>query len=505
MIAPTSSPSTDDQPSSFRQIIRSSSIIGGASVLNVIAAIARMKVAALVLGPAGIGLIGLFQNLVMTASSAAALGVGIAGTRQIAEASASDDTGRLAEARRALLWLSVSLAVLGGLLFWLLRHWIARQILGDLSLSAPVGWLSLGVGVSVVSTALTALLTGLRRIGDVARASVAGGVLSALVGSLVLLAAGERGIILFVLLPPLLSTSAAIFYARRVPRISSPKLSWTGLVHQWRVLATLGAAFMIGGLASSAGPLIVRIIIQRELGATELGFFQAVWALSTTYVGFVLQAMALDYAPRLTAAIGDLRTANRLVNEQTEVAILFGAPILLLMIGLAPWLLQLLYSSAFAEAATLLRWQVLGDLLKLASWPIGFLFIALGRGKTFLVTEISAITMFVLLSWIGIPAFGLEAAGLAYVGLYLFYFPVVYVVARALTGFAWTVPVKLHFLIIAVACSGVVAISFVSAWAAAAISLVLTVSSATYTLHRFRHSLPALLRTRLGIQSRAGT
>jgi len=67
-----------------------------------------------------------------------------------------------------------------------------------------------------------------------------------------------------------------------------------------------------------------------------------------TYLGFVLGAMATDYYPRLTAAISDTATATRLVNEQTEVALLLCAPVLLAMLGLAPWVIHLLYSAEFA-------------------------------------------------------------------------------------------------------------------------------------------------------------
>jgi len=64
---------------SYRQILRSSSIIGGASVINIAVGLLRVKVAAVLLGPAGVGLIGLLSNLAGTASAIAGLGVGRTG------------------------------------------------------------------------------------------------------------------------------------------------------------------------------------------------------------------------------------------------------------------------------------------------------------------------------------------------------------------------------------------------------------------------------------------
>ena len=120
---------------SYRQILRSSSIIGGASVINILVGLLRAKAVALILGPAGVGLFGLFTNIVATASTLSGLGFGNVGTRQIAEASANDDPVRVAAARRALFWGTMALAILGGAVFWLLRGVIARHILGDAHLA----------------------------------------------------------------------------------------------------------------------------------------------------------------------------------------------------------------------------------------------------------------------------------------------------------------------------------------------------------------------------------
>ena len=76
-----------------------------------------------------------------------------------------------------------------------------------------------------------------------------------------------------------------------------------------------------------------------------------------TYIGFVLQAMSVDYYPRLAAAIADHDAVNRMVNEQTEVALLLAGPVLLAMLGLAPWVIDVLYSPQFSEAAAILRWH----------------------------------------------------------------------------------------------------------------------------------------------------
>ena len=98
-----------------------------------------------------------------------------------------------------------------------------------------------------------------------------------------------------------------------------------------------------------------------------------------TYVGFLLGAMGADYYPRLTEVIHDKVAAVRLMNDQAQLGLAIGGPVLLLLIGLAPWVITLLYSNAFEPAVTLLQWQMVGNVFKLASWAMSFSIVAAGR------------------------------------------------------------------------------------------------------------------------------
>ena len=279
---------------SYRQILRSSSIIGGASVINILVGLLRMKVAAVLLGPAGVGLIGLFTNIVATGAGVAGLGVGTVGTRQIAEAAGQDDARRIWLVRRALFWLTLGLAAMGGLGFWLLRYLLAERVLGDASLAGELGWLSFAVALGVAAASQTALLNGMRRIGDLARVSVWSAVLSTIGAVAALWWWGHGGILAYVLAAPAASFIFGHWYVGRVPRVARAKARWRDMSGQWRTMLHLGFAFMVAGLAVTVGQLAVRALVQRELGADALGHFHAAWAISMTFIGFVLGAMATD-------------------------------------------------------------------------------------------------------------------------------------------------------------------------------------------------------------------
>ena len=413
-------------------------------MFTILASLAKMKVVAVVLGPIGVGLIGLYMNLVSTAAAIASLGIGTTGVRHVVAADADGGDVGVGRARRVLFWGSMALALAGGGLFWFSSDWIARIVLSDETRARDVAWLSLGVVLTVAAGSQAALLTGLRRIGDLARINFGAGVLGALIGVFALWIWPAYGLVIMVLIAPTLSFVLGRLYIARLGRPAGPRPRLSEMRQEWQAMARLGAAFMLSGVVILLGQLAVRTLVQRELGADALGQFQAAWSISVTYLGFVLGAMATDYFPRLTAAMKDRTSAVKLINEQTEVALLLCAPVVLAMLAFSPWVIRLLYSSDFGPAVEVLRWQLLGDILKVISWPLGFMQQARGAGKTFLATETAASVLLILGVFVALPMVGLPATGIAFLAVYVLYLPLVWWLGRRWIGFRWTRSVRLQ-------------------------------------------------------------
>lgn len=475
-----------EQVTSYRRILKSSSIIGGASVINIVIGLVRTKILAILLGPAGIGLVSLYTGLMQTASTLATMGLGTVGTRQIAEAAEKNDAHALAVVKRAMLVGALFLSVMGALLVWLMRDTLALHVLGDVKYSGVVAWLSLGVALSVAAASQGAMLQGLRRIGDMARLSVYGSVLNTVLGVALLWQWGQAGLVAYVLIGPLMSLLLGHWYVSRLPKVMPGDIPIQEMAHQWQTLLRLGIPFMGAGLVGALVNLWIRVEVGNTLGAESLGHFQAAWMISMQYIGFVLGAMGADYYPRLTGVIHDHKAATRLVNEQTEIALLLSAPVFIAMIGLTPWVIHLLYSTAFTPAVDVLRWQILGDVLKVASWPLGFVILATGAGKTFFWTE-----TLVLLLMGGLIAgltssVGLQITGIAFLVCYVVYLPLVYLLAKRNIEFNWQPAVTRLLLVIFSLCVVVVLLSTYFWWGAI-VSIILSLVLGFYALLRLSY------------------
>lgn len=420
--------SSPEPSATHRQILRATAIVGSASAINIVVGLARNKAAALLLGPAGVGMIGLLLSLVATVSGVAGLGVGNAAVRQIA----SDDDPVTREAnRRALDRLTVVLALVGTLATWLLREPLASLVLGDDRLAHQVGCLAPAVGLTVWTAGQGAILNGSRRLGDLAATQVLGGLLGTLLGVAALAVRGSDGILAYVVAAPLAIVVVGGWFVARLPRQpATAKPAWPLMQSMLR----LGIPMMIGAIMLSAGSLAIRALIGNRIGATELGSFTAAWTLSVTYVGLVLSAMGTDYLPRLTAVIGDRAAACRSIDEQIEVGMLLALPVMLGMQAAAPLVVWLLYSREFAGAVDVLRWLVIADVLKTAAWPLGYAVIAQARAKTFLVLEVATLSVTLTVVTLLVDRFGIRAAGIGYCVSYLFYIVVVAALARQTLG-----------------------------------------------------------------------
>lgn len=486
--------------SSHRQILRSSSIVGGASLINIGLSLLRMKAAALVVGPAGVGLIGLLQNFLAAGSTLAGLGLGGAVTRHLA-AKQPRQAAAEADVRRALFWAGLLLSLITLLVLWSFRTPLASLVLRMQAGSSTIMWLAGGISLAVIAGLQVGVLNGLRRIGDLARVNILSGLAATLVGVAALYLLGPRGILIFVLAVPAAGAALGWYYLGRLPAASGDKRR--PVARQWGALLPLGLAIMLGGLLTTGGQLAVRTMVSDQLGPAALGHFHAAWTISMTYLGLVLSAMGTDYYPRLADRIGEPQVAGRLVAEQTEVALLLGAPILLAAMGAAPLIMHLLYAAEFRDAADMLRWQIMGDLLRVAAWPLGVVLLAAGRSRIHLLLEALATSMFVGGTALLLPTIGLEAVGMAFLAMYAIYLPAAAWAAhhvlggsshlRALRPIFWLAPALLL----------VMGSSWISDLAALASGSALALCCCVFAYRQLHHALPTKVTSAVAaLQSR---
>lgn len=431
------SPKTSQESSSYRSILKSTSLIGGASVLNILIGMVRTKFVAILLGPTGVGLLGMYAQITGLIGSVTGIGINSSGVRQVAEAVGSGDDERVARTvitLRRTAWLT---GALGLLVMVALCVPLSRMTFGNADYAGSIAVLGVTLLAGAIAAGQGCIINGTRRIGDLAKMSVHGALNGTLISIPCFYLWGEAGIVPSLILSALAALATSWWFARRVP-VKEITLPWRDSYGEARQLLLLGASLMGAGLVTTLNNYLIRIVMLRQFGLADVGIYQAAFNLSGILVGFVLGAMGKDYYPRLTAAASDNVSVHRMVNEQSQISILLALPGLAAMMIFAPLIIQLFYAATFETAVPILRWCILGILGRVFSWPIGYVMLAKGMGKVFFVTEIFACVLHLAVVFFFIRISGLEGAGIAFMTLYIAYTGLMLFVMHRLLGATWS-------------------------------------------------------------------
>jgi len=402
-----------------------------------LAALVRNKFVAVFLGPAGVGLMSLFGAMTGVVGSFAGLGISTSGVREISEAAGAGDRIRLARSVTVVRRVVARLGLLGAALLAAFCRPISRLTFGSADHARDVLLLSAVVLASAIADGQVTRLQGFRRMGDLARAAVLGTILTLALTLPIVYFWRQDAVVALLLVASGATLVSSWWFARKIP-IPPIEMTWRETLHAARPLLHLGLASMSSALMVAAIAYVVRVVIARAQGVDAAGIFQSATALSGVYCGFILSAMGADFLPRVSAVAEDDVTCNRLVNEQAEVGLLLAFPGICATLAFSPLIVSFLYSPQFGLATDVLRWQVLGVFLRVASWPMGYLLIAKGKAQLYFWTELSYNLLYAGLIWICVRLWALPGAGIAFFGLYIYYCLLMCVVTRRLSGFAWS-------------------------------------------------------------------
>jgi len=446
---PTSSASA---ASSYRQILKSSTIVGGAQAINMVVGMVRTKVVALLLGPSGVGLVGLYESATNLTRTISGLGLDSSSVRDVAEAHSSEDAARMAHTTKMLRRACWVTGLLGWALTAAFSYPLSRYLFGTGDRAWALALLGASVFLSALSSGQSALLQGTRRIADLARLNILGAVFATIVAASLYAWLGENGIV-----PVLITTAAANlafswWFARQIPVLPVSQ-SWAETLEKARRMVSVGMAIMYGAVLASIVAFAIRSLIVSQLGVRANGIYQAAWAVSGLFAGFILNAMGADFYPRLSAVAQDNQQVNKLVNHQIEIGVLLALPGLVGTLLFAPWFMILFYSREFATGAALLPWFVVGVFCQVLTWPCGMIQMAKGASKWIYFGRTFGNLLHLGLTFLLIKQHGVQGVAWAF-ALFAFLHGVVAVaIAGHLSDFRWT-PAAVRLILLATAVIG---------------------------------------------------
>lgn len=409
-----------NQQSSYRQIIKATSIFGGVQIFNIIIAIVRSKAVAILLGPIGMGYIGLFNSTIQFVSSLTNFGISISAIKTISQIPSQNEETRLSiviTTLKKLVWITGLLGTFFTLIF---SSGLSEFAFNTDKYSKDFRILSIVVLLTQLSSGHNTILQGTRNYKLLGKANILGAAIGLLVTLPLYYFFKFQGIV-----PALIITAAvSLFFTwtfskrTKIPKIN---LSLKQVFLEGREMLWMGIMLSLSNIIALAVSYIMRIYIGKEGGIDQVGLYNAGFAIINTYVGMIFTAMASEYYPRLSGVATDFKLYKDVINRQAELVVLILAPIILIFIVYIEWGVILLYSKDFLEVKEMIQWAAFGMIFKAGSWAVAFIFLAKGATKTFFWNELIANTYMLALNLFCYHMYGLKGLGMSFLISYILY------------------------------------------------------------------------------------
>lgn len=422
------------EENSFRNILKGTSIFGGVQIFNIFISAIRIKFVAVILGPSGMGIAGLFNTASLTIQQFASLGLNLSIVKEIGHHKAN--VSHLADVLAAIKPLILMSALLGALVCLLFPSILSSITFGTTDYTGAFLILSAVVFFSITGSAIMSVLQGLHAIKPLSRASLIGSIVGLLIGVPLYWLFGTEGIVPAMVV---LALSTCIWYFLSLKKsLKVTASTWTREIHLpilKKVLA-MGFILMSNDLFRNLVNYLVNIYIRSHGGMVEVGFFQSCNTMTSQYSAIVFTAMAMDYLPRLSAVSEDNKKMCEIVNRQIEVVGLLIAPIACAVILLAPFVIELFQTKSFLIATPLLRLLALAVVVRALMYPLGYIVFAKDNRQLFFWMEsVGANALTLCLTCGGYFLFGLNGLGYAAIADCAICLSVYFIVNKRLYGY----------------------------------------------------------------------
>lgn len=421
--------------SSHKEIAKNSGIIGLVHIIKIIFGLIQNKVLAILVGPIGFGIWGMYNTFIEMISTFSTLGLDQSGVRQIAKD--SDNTLSTSKCiwifRRAILIISI-IATLLSICF-------AKIISKSLFQTDQYYWgviiISFVILFNGISKGNIAILNGLRHIKYLSISQIWGAILGAMAAILAITVYGRKGIPLFLVVTGLTIAFTTWWYVRKL-RLTETKPSFREAKHILKSLLIIGIGFSISGAIYTFTTYLSRLYLITQFDIGAVGIYQSSWTISNLYIGTILMAMGVDFMPRLMKTIQDPMTARQMISEQLEFGILFSSIGVLAILVFSPLVLHIFYSPEFIVGTPIIRWQVLGVAMRVIGFVFGYVIMAYNKVWMYIVAQFIVYILDYLLLILFSKLMGFNGLGVNYFISYIVYILITILFCRKIINFRFS-------------------------------------------------------------------
>lgn len=422
---------------SYGNILKAIGLFGGVKVFQILVNIVKNKFVAILLGPTGMGIVGMFTSTTSLISSFTGFGLGTSTVRDISASYSSGDSkriGRTVAILRKLVWAT---GILGAIVTIVLADYLSLWAFGNDDYSTAFRILSVILIFDQLTVGQTALMQGTFHYRYMAKASLYGSIIGLVISIPLYYQWGESAIVPVIIISSFTALLLSIIFARKID-IQKEKVTFHDVITDGRTMIVLGTVLAATSAFRLGGTYLQRAFISNFGSLADVGLYAAGSAIATQYIDVILGAMSTDYAPRLAAISHDNDSFFETINRQMKLMVTITIPFIVLFIIFARELIILLYSNEFLPIVVMIEWMMFSMFLRAISWCLSFSFVAKGESKAFFWNETACTIYSLAFSIVGYYFAGFIGLGLSFLLTYVIYTVQMYILAKAKFGFSFS-------------------------------------------------------------------
>ena len=393
--------------SAYKRLLKVTTLFGSVQGLNILMNLIRAKLAAMLLGPAGIGLNSIYNETREFIHSTTNLGMDQSGTREIAKSTGAPDLADSVTLTRSWIML---LAVFGMLVTAIFAYPLSWMLFSDGDHTWQIVALSPAVAFSTLTCGELTVLRGLQQMKTIAGVSVLHVVLGVLTTIPLYYIWGMDGIIGALVLMTLSLAVVTMIYSYR---IHPPKFCFVkAFLAKGRQMLVLGMSFVIAGFIANLGKLAVKAYINVNGSLDDVGLYSAGLTLTLMISNVVFASLENEFYPRLSSIFMDKTQRSLAIVRQMKVGLAIITPITIVAIVLMPWIVPILLSDEFSTIVPMAQIASVGLIFRALYLPAALVPMAAGESKIYLLLQAVSYVSFVPAIILGYHFGGITGTGI---------------------------------------------------------------------------------------------
>ena len=398
-------------------LIKTSVLTAISTIITVISAFIINKVVAIYAGPTGLALIGQLKDFVtmLTNISNGAITQGV--VKYTAEYQTIKEKQKIFST--SIIISLISSFIIAIILFGF-SEYLSELILKDIQYSSVFLVFGSTIFLFALNTVLISILNGQKEIKKYVLVNIVNSIVTLILTSLLVVKFNIQGA-----LYALVINQSIVFFVTLMFVLKSVWFKWEyfkqGVDKDSLIkLSKYSLMAITSAIAAPVSFLIIRNHIGENLGWDSAGYWQGIWYISSMYLLVVTTSLSVYYLPKLS----EVQDKNELKKEifiGYKIIIPIVAFMSLVIFLLKEYVILIAFSDKFMPMIELFKWQLIGDIIKIASWLLAYLMLAKAMTKVFVSTEIIFSVLFVCLGILFINSFGLVGITYAFSLNYFLY------------------------------------------------------------------------------------